>query len=164
MAARANRQAPRTASDRELTITRVFSGPRPLVYEMWTTGEHMSRWCCPREFTVVSAGGELRAGGAWHMDMRSPDGQDFRLRGSYREIVPNERLVFTHAWLDAAGRPGHETVVTVIFADESGRTRLTFHQAAFDSLAARDGHAGGWSESLDGLAAYLASRAQSRLA
>jgi uncharacterized protein YndB with AHSA1/START domain len=57
---------------------------------------------------------------------------------------------------DAAGRPLHQTVVTVSFADEGGRTRLTLHQAIFESVSARDDHVRGWTEALDRLAAYLA--------
>jgi hypothetical protein len=45
----------------------------------------------------------------------------------------------------------------VRFADENGRTRLTFHQATFETVEARDGHAGGWTECLDRLADHLAT-------
>jgi uncharacterized protein YndB with AHSA1/START domain len=76
--------------------------------------------------------------------------------GVYREIVPNERLVFTHAWDGEDGRPGHETRVTVTLADApGGKTKMTFRQAAFASKASRDGHEGGWGESFDRLAEYL---------
>jgi uncharacterized protein YndB with AHSA1/START domain len=88
--------------------------------------------------------------------MRAPDGTEYWLRGTYREIVPNQRLVFTHAWLDDLGNPKHETVVTVTFAEaEAGRTRLTLHQAFFLTGSSRDGHRDGWNETFDNLAEYL---------
>ncbi|MCW5626689.1 MAG: SRPBCC domain-containing protein, partial [Burkholderiales bacterium] len=83
------------------------------------------------------------------------EGIDYRMRGTYREIVESERLVFSFSW-DEEGERGMETVVTVIFADEDGMTRLTFHQAPFQSVGERDGHRGGWSECFERLAAYLA--------
>ena len=65
-------------------------------------------------------------------------------------------LCWTHAWEDAAGKPGAETVVTVTFAEELGKTRMTFHQAGFAAADTRDGHKLGWSESFDMLAEHLA--------
>ena len=55
------------------------------------------------------------------------------------------------------GEPGHETLVTVTFAEQGGKTLLTFHQAPFESVESRDSHHGGWSESFDRLEVYLAS-------
>ena len=91
------------------------------------------------------------------MSMRSPDGSDHRVRGVYHEIVEGERLVYTWAWVDADGRPGHETLITVTFADYGEKTRLTLHQALFESVTARDQHRGGWDSALDCLAEYLAT-------
>jgi uncharacterized protein YndB with AHSA1/START domain len=64
--------------------------------------------------------------------------------------------VLTFAWEDEKGNPGHETLVTVGFADEGGKTRLTFQQGVFKSVEDRDSHQKGWSQCLDHLAAYLA--------
>jgi uncharacterized protein YndB with AHSA1/START domain len=88
--------------------------------------------------------------------MRSPDGTDHWVQGVYREIVEPERLVFTWAWDDAEGNPGHETVVTVRFASHGAKTKLTLHQAVFESVKARDAHQGGWTSCFERLAEYLA--------
>lgn len=141
----------------ELLIRRVFDAPRELVFRMWTEGEHLEKWSCPKGFTVPFSEGDIRPGGHFRTCMRAPDGTDHWLGGTYREIVANERLVFTHAWQDADGHPGHETLVTVTFADAGeGRTRLTLHQAFFLTDASRDGHRAGWEETLDNLAEYMA--------
>lgn len=145
------------STDRELVVTRIFDAPRSLVFKMWAEPEHMSRWCVPRGFTAPSGGMDFRPGGVWHSHMRSPEGHDYRLRGVYREIVKNERIVFTHAWVDEGGRPGHETLVTVSFADHGKKTMLVFHQAVFESKASRDSHEGGWTECLDSLERYVAN-------
>jgi uncharacterized protein YndB with AHSA1/START domain len=142
----------------ELTLTRLIDAPRDLVFRAWTEPEHLMQWSAPHGFTVTHAEGELKPGGKWRSCMRSPDGQDLWLGGAYREIVPPERLVFTHAW--DGDEPDHETVVTVTLEDVGGKTRLTLHQAAFASMADRDGHEGGWSETLDRLATYATSLAQ----
>jgi uncharacterized protein YndB with AHSA1/START domain len=87
--------------------------------------------------------------------MRSPEGTGHHLRGVYREIVPPERLVFTHCWVDEQGAPGPETLVTVTLVDRDGRTEMLFHQALFVSIEARDGHEQGWTSCFERLAELL---------
>jgi uncharacterized protein YndB with AHSA1/START domain len=142
-------------SDAELHISRLFDAPRALVFEAWTKPEHLDRWSCPTGFTIPHSEGDVRTGGWFKTCMRSPEGNDHWLSGTYREVTPHERIVFTHAWHDEDGRPGHETMVTVTFSDEGGRTRVTLHQAFFASKASRDGHEDGWNATLDNLATYL---------
>jgi uncharacterized protein YndB with AHSA1/START domain len=148
--------AARTAGP-ELTITRVLDAPRSLVFKVWTQPEHMVRWLGPKGFSAPSCEMDLRPGGAWRACIRSAEGVDHWMAGNYREVVPPERLVFTFAWDNPEGEPGHQTLVTVTFADQDGKTRLTFHQAVFESVESRDSHHGGWSECFDRLADYLAS-------
>jgi len=146
----------RTATRPELLIRRTFDAPRKLVFAAWTDGEHLRKWCCPTGFTIPVSEGDIRPGGSFRTCMRSPHGEDNWLGGTYTEIVPDEKIVFTHAWEDADGNRDHETVVTVTLADaEDGKTRLTLHQAFFLIDASRDGHLGGWNETLDNLEEYL---------
>lgn len=144
------------AADRELVITRVFDAPRHLVYRAWAEDAHIRQWSMPHGFTMESGEREARPGGAWRFSMRGPDGVEHRASGVFREVVEDELLVFTHAWEDAGGKRGHETLVTVRFEDLGGRTRMTFRQAVFESTASRDGHRGGWSECFERLQALLA--------
>lgn len=138
-----------TSDEHTLHISRLLDAPRGLVYRMWTEKHLMDRWSCPDAFTISDSGAELKVGGTWHATMRAADGSDMRLGGVYREILLNQRLVFTHAWLDGAGTPGPVTVVSVSFTDENGKTRMELRQTGFDSAASRDGHEGGWTECLN---------------
>jgi uncharacterized protein YndB with AHSA1/START domain len=143
-----------TAEDKHLSlvITRKFDVPRRKLFKAWTDTEQIKQWMAPEGFTIPSVEGDARPGGAWSMTMRSKKTGELRLRGVYREIVESERLVFTHVWLDEAGKPGQETIVTVWFADENGKTRMNFRQTNFDNVEERDGHRGGWTECFDKLA------------
>jgi uncharacterized protein YndB with AHSA1/START domain len=146
----------REPEDRVLVITRLLDAPRALVFKVWSQPEHLVHWWGPKGFTAPSCEMDLRPGGAWRACIRSPEGTEHRMQGSYREIVEPERLVFTFAWEDDEGEPGHQTLVTVTFAEQDGKTRLTFHQATFESDESRDSHHGGWSECFDRLEDYLA--------
>lgn len=143
-------------SEEVLVITRIFDAPPGLVFKAWTQPEHLAHWCYPRAFTTPFHKSDIRPGGKWRVCMRSPEGKDYWVQGVYREILEPERIVFTHAWEDAEGKPGHETLVTVSLAGHHGKTKLTFHQATFESIEDRDSHEGGWNESFDNLANYLA--------
>jgi len=145
------------SSDRELVITRLFDAPRELVFKAWTEPERLMRWWGPRGFTMTFCKMDLRRGGAYRFEMRSPEGTEHRSAGVFQDVVEPERLVLSGAWVDAEGKPGHETVLTLTFADHDGKTMLTLHQAVFESVTARDSHHGGWSSSMDCLAEYLAT-------
>lgn len=146
-------------ADRVLVLTRLFDAPPSLLFEACTQGRHLARWCAPNGFTVTSSEGDLRPGGHWGAVMAGPDGREYRLSGVYREIIEDKLVVFTHAWEDERGLRGHETLVTMHFAAKGDKTELTLRQGVFPSVAARDGHRGGWSECLERLAAHLAEAA-----
>ena len=139
----------------ELVITRAFEAPRALVWQAWTEREHLLRWSCPKDFTMLFSEGDLRAGGAWRAGMRSPAGDEYVMFGQYREIVPPERLVFTHGWEADEIHDGHETLVTVQLEEENGRTLMTFTQSNLATVSSRDGHAEGWGGAFDNLGKYL---------
>ena len=143
------------AAERALVITRVLDAPRELVFKVWTQPEHLVRWWGPKDFTAPHLKMDVRPGGSYRANIRSPDGTDYWMRGVYREVVPPERLVFTFAW-EEDGERGLDTLVTVTFADQGGKTRLTFQQGVFKSVADRDSHQDGWSQCLDRFATYLA--------
>ncbi len=144
-------------ANRVLKIERVFDAPRDLVFKAWTEPEHMAKWFGPRGFKSTVEKHELRPGGAYRIHMLGPDG-DHWSQGVFREIDPPKRLVMVGSWADAQGnltRP--QTTLTLLFDDLGGKTRLTLHNAIFESTTARDMHQSGWTSSLDCLAEYLAT-------
>jgi uncharacterized protein YndB with AHSA1/START domain len=141
-------------TDLDLTITRTFDAPRELVFEAWTNPDHLARWWGPTGFTAESVTVELDEGGAWRTCIRGYD-KELWSSGVYHEIKRPERLVFSFAWEDPAGTPGHDTLVTVVFEERDGKTEMTFHQEIFETVEDRDGHEGGWRAAFDDLDRYL---------
>jgi uncharacterized protein YndB with AHSA1/START domain len=89
--------------------------------------------------------------------MISPTGERCPVSGVYQEIVPDERLVFSHSWEDDDGRPKHSTTVTLRFEDAAdGKTKLSLEHAVFRSAESRHAHVVGWTESLEKLDGLLA--------
>ena len=145
------------ADEKTLILTRVFNAPRARVFEAWTNPERAAMWWGPLGFSTEACEMDVRAGGTYRIRMRSPQGTIHTKRGIYQEVAPPERLIFTWAWEDADGIAGHETLVTLRLEDLGTATKLTLHQAAFESAPSCADHRGGWTSCLDRFAAYLAS-------
>ncbi|MGE0736820.1 MAG: SRPBCC domain-containing protein [Alphaproteobacteria bacterium] len=147
--------APKTSSDLELVITRVFDAPRHLVWKVWTDPAHAEHWMGPRGFAAPHIEQDARVGGSWRLCLRPDGGGEYLWQGGvFREIKAPERIVFTFAWDGPGGRRGHESLVTVTLEEQGNKTKLTFRQAFFESVEQRDGHRVGWSSSFDRLADY----------
>lgn len=154
----AKNSAAAQSAELELVITRIFDAPRGLVWKAWAEPDRMVQWLGPRGFTSTILKMDARAGGTYRFHLRSSEDASHWVQGVYREILEPERLVYSWAWTDAEGTPtGPETLVTVIFEEHDGKTKLTLHQAIFESVTARDAHRGGWTSSLDRLEEYLAN-------
>ena len=139
----------------ELVITRTFDAPRALVFKAWSKAEHAVRWYGPKDFTCPHCEIDFRVGGAYRACIRSPEGKEYWMVGIYREIVEPERIVFTFRW-EEDGERGRENLITVTFAEQGDKTRMTFRQAFFESVEQRDSHNEGWSECFDRLLQFLA--------
>jgi uncharacterized protein YndB with AHSA1/START domain len=148
----------------ELRLTRTFNAPRSLVFKVWTEPKHVEQWWGPHAFTIPKCEMDVRPGGIMHIDMRGQDGTVYPGGGEFREIVEPERLVFTStAMLGKDGKPLLETLITVTFDEQNGRTRLTVHvrvtKAAPEAKFALAGMEVGWTQSLERLADVLANPA-----
>jgi len=148
---------------REIAITRVFDAPRELVFKAWTDPKHLARWWGPHHFTNPVCEWDPRPGGSYRIHMRSPDGSIYPMRGVFQEVVPPSRLVFTNIAVDNDDNPILDGLTTVIFEEQSGKTRLTLRTGAVAVQAYAAAYLGGmelgWTGSLEKLAAELATPA-----
>ena len=152
---------------RDHLITRVFDAPRELEFKAWSEPERVMRWWGPQYFTSPACKIDFRVGGTYLFCMQSPDGQDYWSTGVYREIVSNERIVYTDNFADAAGNvvPASqygmgddwpsELMVTVTFEDLAGKTKLTLKHTGLPAGEHSEMASLGWNTSLDKLAESL---------
>jgi uncharacterized protein YndB with AHSA1/START domain len=147
---------PLAPNAQQLVLTRLFNAPRERVFELFANPEHVRHWWGPKDYPATHVEMDVRPGGRWRNCLTSvADGRELWQHGTFREVVPPSRLVFTFVW-EEEGERGLETLVTISFADEGGRTRLTFRQTPFHSVGERDGHGDGWSSTFDRLDEFLA--------
>jgi uncharacterized protein YndB with AHSA1/START domain len=150
-------------ADDELSITRMFDAPASLVFALWSKPEHLKQWMGPEGFTCPDVEMDFRVGGAYRAMIKSAEHGENWFGGVYREIVANERLVFTFKWDNEGPSAGVETLVTLTFEERDGRTTQTMHQKPFSNVERRDSHVGGWSSAFVKLAAYAARIAKEHI-
>ena len=154
-----------TNSNDAIVIERTFDAPVDLIWQMWTQAEHFKKWYGPKGFTVPVAEMDVRVGGKRLICMASPDGSmKMWFTGEYREVVPNERLVYTDSMADehghvvvpsALGMPDDHpatTEVTVLLEDIGGYTKMVMTHAG---VPADSGGAGGWAQAFDKMADHI---------
>lgn len=124
-----------TPSDREIVITRDFDAPRDLVFLCYTRPELLRRWYGLPDWTMTVCEIDFRVGGKWRFVSRAPSGYEMGSSGVYTEIVPDERIVNTEIYDD--DWTGGETVVTLVLAENGGRTTSTT-TVLYASKEARD--------------------------
>ncbi|MBV1698959.1 MAG: SRPBCC domain-containing protein [Hyphomicrobiales bacterium] len=139
-----------------LTLKRRFKAPPAKVFAAFTDPEKVKRWIGPGEMTGVITETVARAGGGYRWVMQSPAGQRLEVGGIFREVVPNEKLVFTWAWKVEPPDTPHESLVTVLFKADGDGTLLTLiHENLFDDDS-RNGHQQGWIGAFDKLEKFVA--------
>jgi len=127
-------------ADRQILNVRVLDAPRPLVWQVWTDPEHVTRWWGPRGFSTTTRSMDLRPGGRWDFVMHGPDGTDYGNRITFIEVERPGRLVYRHEGTDEGNSEGTKDVVfltTVTFVEKGSRTEVTL-AAEFPSKAERD--------------------------
>ncbi len=138
-----------------LRITRTFAAPRDRVFQAWTDPEKLKQWWGPPGYVTLVAEVDLRVGGHYRFGMKKiPDGEIFYLSGSYREVRPPERLVYTWRWENEPH--GTETLVAVEFRGLGASTEVVLSHEMFPTRDARDQHDMGWTGCLERLVALLA--------
>jgi len=169
----ATAKAAATAQIPDFIISRVFDAPRDLLWLCFTDPARMQHWWGPKGFKVLSSKMDFRVGGTYHYGMKAPDGSTMWGRFVYREIVPQERIVFANSFSDEAGgvtrHPLHRSwpllmLTTFSFEDApGGKTKFTVHWRPLDATAEeektfddnRNSMRMGWTGTMDQLDVYL---------
>ena len=142
----------RTAVKPSLTLKRRINASPAKVFSAWTDPDKLKRWMGPGEVRLQLAEADPRVGGRYRLVMKTPDGNEPDVSGVYREIIPNEKLVFTWAWKST---PERESLVTILLKPDGDGTLLTLmHEQLFDEEA-RDKHQMGWIGCLDKLETFM---------
>jgi uncharacterized protein YndB with AHSA1/START domain len=85
--------------DATLVLRRLLKATPERAFKAWTSPEHIQQWMRPEPGMVVPlVHMDLREGGKFRIQMKSPDGEYFTAVGEFREVKAPERLVYTWDW------------------------------------------------------------------
>ena len=98
--------------DLVVEVVRTIEAPRAEVFRAWTDPDELRRWWGPGEFTCPDTQVDLRPGGSYRLVMQPTAGDPMVLTGTYREVEPPARLVYTWRWETGPAADGSESVVT----------------------------------------------------
>ena len=151
--------------DTDIVITREFKAPRQLVWDAWTTPEHIEKWFGPKGFSTRVEAFDFKVGGRSVYIMIGPDGTEYPATGVYREIVPIEKIVSTDEFGDGMEEAHPEMdlpkgmITTFLFDDLGERTKLTL-TTSHPTVEDREKHEAmgvvdGWNSTLDKLEEVL---------
>ena len=141
------------ATGKSLTVTRVVPAEPARVFEAWTQPEIAIRWSCPYPGGAQEYTADLRVGGSYRLRMEV-EGERYTAFGTYREIDPPNRVVYTWDWEEEAHACG-ETLVEVDFRAVPEGTEVRVTHSGFATEEDRQGHDEGWNACVDNLVTLL---------
>ncbi|MCZ6837205.1 MAG: SRPBCC domain-containing protein [Planctomycetota bacterium] len=142
-----------------LSLARTFAAPIEEVFGAFTDPALLAQWWAPRGYLTPIANLDVRVGGEYRIGMHAEETPDelMFIHGTYREVNPPNRLVFTYVWEpDGAGArwvdmgvADHVTLVIIEFHSLGASTRVKLEHDRFPNTESRDAHIGGWTSCLD---------------
>jgi uncharacterized protein YndB with AHSA1/START domain len=159
---RSDKTSVELVGDREILISRTFHAPARILFEAWTKAELVKRWWAPKKLgaEISACEADVRVGGSYRYVTRC-DGNEFAFYGTYSEVTPPTRLVYSMIFEPYPDAP---VTVTVTFEEQGEHTRLVSHEVYPSSEARAAAVASGMEvglretmDQLDELAASLAS-------
>jgi uncharacterized protein YndB with AHSA1/START domain len=141
-----------------LVMTQTFDATPAELFAAWTTPEQVALWWDPTGAKLAVCEIDLRPGGDFRWINQGETGAKYPFTGTYRDIMPSERLVF-----EARTSPASPLQrATLVFTESESGTRLTM-TIECQSVAQRDAMLAmrveaGTAQTLQNLAAYLDRR------
>ena len=146
---------PQSQPQNALQLRRTFAAPRDRVFRAWTDAREFALWFHPTsDHTTIVSELNPRVGGKYSLEMHHKGGNVHRLSGTYQQIKPPEKLVFTWRW--ATDPPGQESLVSLEFLDLGNATEIVLSHGQFPSAEEREKHNQGWLGCFDQFQKYLA--------
>ncbi|MGC3944370.1 MAG: SRPBCC family protein [Chryseolinea sp.] len=143
--------------EREIRTVRMFKAPLELMWEVWTSPDHIANWWGPKAFTSTIHQMDFREGGEWRLTLHGPDGTNYPNRSVFKEIVPFKKIVFEHF--------NPHFVTTVVFDSIGNETQVDWCMV-FDTAELREivvkahGAEEGQKQNADRLGEYLLTKLQ----
>lgn len=146
----------------EIRLEREFGVTPARLFEVISRRAELIRWWGHESWTFVSEHMDFSRTGPWHADMRSDEGNRYKLSGQVTKVAPPDTIGFTWAWHDPQDKRGPESHVTfTVVESEKGAKLIVDHRdLPSDDIAAQ--HNRGWGGPLGKLERMLNAEISSK--
>ncbi|WP_207426144.1 SRPBCC domain-containing protein [Pedobacter sp. SYSU D00535] len=145
-----------TNQKNSLEVSKNFSVQRERLFKAWTTEEDLKQWWKPLGSTLEELRDDQKEGGTVRYRFSRSGGEEFVIEGTYQEVQPNERLVYSWNWnLPEVNTDESKYTLQVEFVDDEGGSSIRITQSGFSSEEASQPHLDGWNQGLDSLKKHL---------
>lgn len=149
---------PANAAPSTIRLHRVLKAPPERVYRAFLDAKAMCKWLPPRGYVAEMHSIDARVGGSYRMSFTSFNtGEAQSFGGTYTELKPHERIVYTDRF-DDPNLPG-EMLTTVTLRAVSCGTDLSIVQAGVPAAIPAEMCYLGWQDSLFQLAGVVETEA-----
>ncbi len=153
----------KTNTDEEVYLTYTFNAPRELVFKAWTDPDLLVKWFAPHNCTIQYKKIDVRKGGAYLSCISSREFGECWCKGTYTDILHPELIAFTMVVSDEHGNTidpvqagmdtewPAQTLVTITFTEQQGKTTLELRQTVSQKLATKTGAYPSWIKMMERL-------------
>ncbi len=146
-----DREPVREKENLSVEIKRFIKAPRARVYAAWTDPAQLKQWFGPENVQTRNLFADVRVGGEFRWHLTNAGGEKMTMRGEYRVLQPDKKIVLSWQWQDDEEWENHTSVVTVELADCDGGTELCLTHEQLPNEDSRNGHEEGWNSALNKL-------------
>ena len=139
------------SSDPILKMARVFEAPVSRVFAAWIDPKDLEKWAWGDLGVNVRAEVDSRVGGRYRIETSRPDHETWVFSGTYLEIIPDKRLVYTLKWDAPMGYEVATETLRLEFTPRGETTEVSFLHEGVPDERAREVHEQGWSNTFDTL-------------
>ena len=132
-----------------------IQAPIERVFAAWTDAEQIKQWFVPEGFTTPAVKMDARPGGAYRIEMKSPEGEDFIVRGEIDTIEENAEIRMTWCWEEEDSADEHTSTVTVLFSTQGAHTTIALTHSQLASEASVEKHTHGWDRCMASLIEWI---------
>jgi uncharacterized protein YndB with AHSA1/START domain len=134
-----------------LEVQRVINAEPQIIFEAITNPEILEQWFyATSDSATVEANPEI--GGSYRIDMHDKEAT-YPHSGTYKEIIPNEKIVFT--WNSKAVQ---DTLVTISLRKVKQGTEVTLKHEFMPDKKQKENHTKGWTVILERLDTLMQER------
>ena len=155
-----------TEKQKTIFIKRIFNLPLNTIWKAFTEPESFKKWWGPDGYTCPDCSIDFKIGGKYLISMQGVDEKKIWSTGTYKEIIPLKKIVYTDSFADSKGNiapasyykmPGEwalKLLVTLEFEEVNGKTNLSMQHVGLP-VEMSDDCMKGWQQSFDKLESNL---------